>query len=69
MTVIPWDILVWQNLIAGPSKSLKLFRILRLVKLVKVLRASRIIQRWQNAVDLSQIIYQIAVAASVLLRI
>ena len=49
LTIIPWDIMVWQRLLDGKTKSMKLLRILRLVKLVKVLRGSRIIQRWDHS--------------------
>ena len=52
ITVIPWDILVWQGVLDGKTKSMKLLRILRLVKLVKVLSASRIIQRWDHTLGI-----------------
>ena len=56
VSILPFDFVV---LAAGNDestaglRSFRLMRLLRLIKLVKVLRASRIIQRWQNAVDIS----------------
>lgn len=48
ITVVPWDIMVWQRVLDTKTKATKLLRILRLLKLVKVLRASRILQRWDH---------------------
>ena len=47
------DRLRYHVLAASGLRSFRLFRILRLAKLVRMLRASRIIQQWQNAIDLS----------------
>ena len=49
VTVIPFDVLVWQGVFSGEVKMIKILRVLRLLKLVKVLRASSIIQRWENS--------------------
>lgn len=52
-TIIPFDILTWQNVIGGPVKIVKLLRVLRLLKMAKVLRASAIIQRWESSFAVS----------------
>ena len=39
VTIIPFDILVWQGLFSGEVKLIKILRVLRLLKVVKVLRA------------------------------
>ena len=49
VTIIPFDILVWQGAVTGEMKMMKILRIIRLLKVVKVLRASTILQRWENS--------------------
>ena len=50
VTIIPFDVLVWQGVFEGQVKMIKILRVLRLLKVAKVLRASSIIQRWENTV-------------------
>lgn len=49
VTIIPFDILVWQGVFQGEVKIIKVLRVLRLLKVAKILRASTIIQRWENS--------------------
>lgn len=52
-TIIPFDVLVYTEILGGTVKATKLLRILRLVKLLKVLKSSAIIERWQSIVAIS----------------
>jgi hypothetical protein len=50
VTIIPFDVLVWQGVLTGEVKMIKILRVMRLLKVAKVLRASTIIQRWENSI-------------------
>ena len=49
LTIIPFDVMVWQGAVDSEVKMIKILRVLRLLKIFKVLRASSIIQRWENS--------------------
>jgi len=49
LTIVPFDILAWQNVIGGPVKVVKLLRVLRLLKMAKVLPCPKSRRSWPHS--------------------